>query len=802
MHAIRRLFPSARAVRGALALLVFGATLATGCLDRPVSPSEPNTTNIVVEKVLQERVDKIDLLFMIDNSASMADKQEILAAAVPQLVRRLVQPICLDDAGNPTGENHPCTTGTPEFEPVIDIHVGIVTSSLGAHGGNVCTDDAEQNDRAHLLPDVRPGLPEAAPGAGFLWWNPGSETFTDAQVDAFASDFSAHVKAAGEAGCGFEASLESWYRFLIDPEPPSAVKREGGATVTTRGPCADASNNPSPDADSVICRQRKDFLRPDSLVAIIMMSDENDCSIRDSDVGWYVSTTSNGSVQVPLAKPTAACAADPNSPCCRSCADTSPVPAGCDTSGCPGDLDPSSTDKTNHRCWDQKRRFGIDFLYPVQRYANALKQTFLCTKRLDLAMGDANDNGGIDFDECADDAAGTLNPLYSGVGGKTRDPALVFLAGIVGVPWQDIATDETLNDPANLEYRTAAELDDRWDWVTGDSVTPPQDPLMAESVAPRPGTHPLGPQFDPKDPSSPAGANPINGHEWLPESVQIGDLQYACVFPLTNQDDCDAAAPGEPCDCKGVTAAVGSGSYDKANPLCQSGSGYSSTQVQAKAYPGLRELGVLRAYGENSIVASICPKITGGDPQAPGYGYNPAVSAIIERLKSALGGRCLPRTIAVNPDGTVPCKVLEANLQGGACDCSQPGRVALGDPSVEGGAKLDAAVKSQLQKDKYCGGPDQPACSDYCVCMVQAYTGSDKQNCETQVDFTPDAGWCYVDPLDPPIGQKLGNPEIVERCEASDKRILRVEPTPGSIAYITCLGAPFSGSTAAAGDGG
>ena len=42
---------------------------------------------------------KIDLLLMIDNSRSMADKQEILGAAVPDLVERLANPPCVDPSG-------------------------------------------------------------------------------------------------------------------------------------------------------------------------------------------------------------------------------------------------------------------------------------------------------------------------------------------------------------------------------------------------------------------------------------------------------------------------------------------------------------------------------------------------------------------------------------------------------------------------------------------------------------------------------------------------------------------------------
>src|SRR5262245_5448571 len=77
--------------------------LAAGCLDRPVSPATPQTTNVFVEAATQNVIDKIDLLFMIDSSASMKDKQLILEDAVPVLVKRLVTPRCLDAAKNNVG---------------------------------------------------------------------------------------------------------------------------------------------------------------------------------------------------------------------------------------------------------------------------------------------------------------------------------------------------------------------------------------------------------------------------------------------------------------------------------------------------------------------------------------------------------------------------------------------------------------------------------------------------------------------------------------------------------------------------
>jgi hypothetical protein len=211
-----------RAGLAGLASVVALASVATGCLDRPVAPQEPQTTNLVVEKILQEKVDKIDLLFMIDNSISMADKQVILSEAVPQLVSRLVTPILID--------------GVPEFDPVRDIHIGVISSSIAGHGGNVCANEnsatATPNDKGQLMPFVRPGL-NSYQGKGFLWWDPDNKGGGESSDAALINDFRAHVTATGEIGCGFEASLESWYRFLIDPEPHTTVTMENNVQVVS-----------------------------------------------------------------------------------------------------------------------------------------------------------------------------------------------------------------------------------------------------------------------------------------------------------------------------------------------------------------------------------------------------------------------------------------------------------------------------------------------------------------------------------------------------------------------------------------
>ena len=125
-------------------LAITAAGTAGGCLTRPIAPVDSRTTSLVVEKLAASAVDKIDLLLVVDNSASMADKQKILGLAIPDLIVGLVNPPCLDPTGatvamQPGGPLEKCPVGSQrEFPPVIDIHVGLISSSLGSFGTNGC----------------------------------------------------------------------------------------------------------------------------------------------------------------------------------------------------------------------------------------------------------------------------------------------------------------------------------------------------------------------------------------------------------------------------------------------------------------------------------------------------------------------------------------------------------------------------------------------------------------------------------------------------------------------------------------
>ncbi len=761
-----------------IASLGVAAAITGGCLQRPVEPQDPKTNNVYVDQIRQTAVDKIDLLFMIDNSISMADKQEILADAVPVLVNRLIAPNCVDGMGNPTGgtvdSNGECPGGSSaEFNAIEDIHIGVVTSSLGGHGGEVCsgtnTDMNTPNDHGQLLGSVRAGLPQYNGTSGFLAWDPtGMKNMPPGEGNAatLIANFTDHVISAGETGCGYEASLEAWYRFLIDPEPPQSVDQVNGVS-TKMG------------IDQTILTQRDAFLRPDSLVAVVMLTDENDCSIIDEGQGWLVGLQSSGGAPFQMPAATSVCATAPNDPCCRSCAsnEAGGPPAGCgalsaDAACAASPLD-ASEDNLNLRCFQQKRRFGFDLLYPTQRYVNGL-----------TALEVPNQAGVM-----------VQNPLYTPKGDKpARDKSLVFLAGLIGVPWQDVATEETRGADRALTYMTAEELiqNNRWDMILGavDNGTLPSDPLMIETVDPRTGSHPLtGEAVAPATSNNPQ-ENEINGHEQ--GVTKRDDLQYACIFPLLESRLCmgGAGAAASACDCNPEDV-------DRNRPLCQppGGGAAGTTQYFAKAYPGLRHLQVLKDFGPNAIVASICPKNIDavGDPASdPDYGYNPAVGAIINRLKEALTGKCLPRQLVpeTNPDlpnfGQVPCAVIEATFDPGtgcpACS-SLPGRQ---DPKEE----IRPAVIQNLQQTGQCGGAAAP-CSSLCLCEIQQLTGGDLNACQTQLAPPNDIyGYCYIDAAtDPPIG----DPALVERCPPTQKRLLNFVgsdiPAPGAVAFIACIGA-------------
>jgi hypothetical protein len=720
-----------RMLLGSTGLATLIGIAGSGCLSREVVSREPTTKSSFVSAVPNKAIDKIDVLLAIDNSSSMGDKQKFLAAAVPKLVSRLVTPNCVDDDGKVLGASNlqagkaVCANGKAEFEAINDIHIGVVTSSLGGLGGNECATDPKRtfNDRGQLIKRDGAGTPIAQIEPGnFLAWYPPATRNADAVAPTRAylkqEDLSKGtqdlVKGAGETGCGFEAQLESVYHFLIAPDPWEAIKVEG-AKATYDG------------LDKELLKQRADFLRPDSLVAVIMLTDEDDSSadpLAVQGAGW--SFTSDG-----LTRPgTSACAANynptganvgvgPNDPKCQTClAKASASDPSC-VAGFP------TPDRGNTRYFHMKQRYGIDPQYPVSRYVRGLSQ-----KRVPARAAEHDGNGtyvGDAKSECT-------NPLFAkkvydgsepfdatvadkgcNVAVGDRDPSLVFFAIIGGVPNELLVT-----APGEEKGKLTGK---QWEAILGrDPATFDYtgiDPRMIQSITPRDGR---------PGPGSPdALANdPLNKshRDWKTETAGVGqgalnDLQFACTFPLPGGPD-GFQRPGTPnSDCSPSSDA----------PLC-TGTGGARTQVRAKAYPTVRQFMVARALGDQGIAASLCPQET-ENTNSELYGYTPAVSTIVDRLKNALTGQCLPRKFNVKADGTIDCLMLEV-LPEGATTC---------DPA-KNKKKPEAAIEAKFREGLIAAKDTERAKRTICeVTPVVTAPGSDCGPGDKP-------GWCYVQNTD------------------------------------------------------
>lgn len=744
--------------------LMLGAAGA-GCLARPVGQQPPTTKVNFTSKISQQAVDKVDLVFAIDNSASMGDKQKILADAVPNLLEGLLRPVCVDadgkpDAGNtradPTGtkENRfGCPDGyDPEFKPVTDMHIGIVSSSLGNFGGDVCEMGKDrQNDKAHLL-NFNPGggQVDLAKPSNFLAWFPQSAENADpkrhpvpatpvGQIDPLIESFQQLVVGTGQNGCGLEAQLESVYRFLVQPDPWDTITVDKNKA------------NLGEPVDIELLQQRADFLRPDSLVAIIMLTDEDDSSadpLALGGQGWAFmaknfpgSRVPRGSAQQGTTAPrgTSVCDTDPGDPGCTSCGfQTLADSSGCDPKlpdcqkinndpNCkePGLADkagdgvngyyPPTDDELNVRFHQMKRRYGIDPQYPIKRYVDGFTKTKVPDRKAEHVINEKGQIAGYtSTGKCTNPLFAARLPRegenYCNLPLGTRTPDLVFFAVVGGVPNQLLHFDP--NDPDKSRITND-------DWVKilgkdpGNFDTSGIDPHMIQSVEPRTGLE--GPA-----PKGSNGSDPIHGREWDTEKK---DLQYACTFDLPADMQRTCGADDGSCDCG--SSAVGN------PPLCDDG----TKQIKAKAYPTIREFQVVRALGDQGIIASLCP-IQLTDKDSPTYGYKPAVAAIIDRLKNALTTQCLPQKLTRASDGAVPCLVLaqlsdDTDFSGG---CKG---IGLEDPKKE---ILDIFKQQQRAESGNVsdGGVDLAARH---VCVVPQGFVAAGDTCKDETSKK----WCYVE---------------------------------------------------------
>jgi hypothetical protein len=152
--------------------------------------------------------------------------------------------------------------------------------------------------------------------------------------------------------------------------------------------------------------------------------------------------------------------------------------------------------------------------------------------------------------------------------------------------------------------------------------------------------------------TSPEGTDPVSGREFITDSTiaehqgLLVDLEYACTFALAKPRACDdAATQADPtlfdsCECEPPLAGTGAFTHAQVPAVCNDAK--PTQQDYAKAYPTVRELLLAELLGKvpganEGVVSSICPiHAVEGEAGDPLYGYRPAMSAIVNRLKGNL----------------------------------------------------------------------------------------------------------------------------------------------------------------------
>jgi hypothetical protein len=170
----------------------------------------------------------------------------------------------------------------PTFPPVRDLHIAVVSSDMGIAGVDFaeCRADGGDDGRLRHTPhgdNCDPEYPQ--------WLSFGQADSNPAQ-GKFASDL-ACMTSLGTSGCGYEQSLESPLKALW----PKHFRDDTGAEITpnpfrfisTRAE-GTWGRGDAPEAEG----GNAGFLRPameksPSLVVLLVVSDEDDCSVKSTE---------------------------------------------------------------------------------------------------------------------------------------------------------------------------------------------------------------------------------------------------------------------------------------------------------------------------------------------------------------------------------------------------------------------------------------------------------------------------------------------------------------------------------------
>lgn len=187
---------------------------------------------------------QVDLVFMIDNSPSMAPKQQKLKAQFPSLISALKDPV----------------DGT-----LPDLRIAIVDSDLGTGGQQPQDSNCGPNSSngGSVYGDLGRFQMINASACGVLDSGARWLEYTQGKPVNFAGDistvFGCLATGVGTTGCGYEHQLQSLeFAFVV-----GQIGNEAQHAVTATNP--------------------QGFLRPSAYLGLVILSDEDDCSAATND---------------------------------------------------------------------------------------------------------------------------------------------------------------------------------------------------------------------------------------------------------------------------------------------------------------------------------------------------------------------------------------------------------------------------------------------------------------------------------------------------------------------------------------
>ncbi|HVR63053.1 MAG TPA: hypothetical protein VMU50_14220 [Polyangia bacterium] len=209
---------------GAGAGLLFSA-----CVEHTLAPPAP-VIDRSETRVTVTGTQKLDIVFMIDNSDSMEEEQGNLIRNFPRFMTAL----------------QATTRDVP-----LDVHIGVISSDLGAGQEEIvgCHPGGDGGVFQHKALGQH-GTCTAVPRGTYIAASPAGNNFDGPIEDVFSC-----IAELGRGGCGFEHQLASLRRAL------------GG------------------DPSAQMPPENAGFLRPDARLGIVLITDEDDCSAPpDSDL--------------------------------------------------------------------------------------------------------------------------------------------------------------------------------------------------------------------------------------------------------------------------------------------------------------------------------------------------------------------------------------------------------------------------------------------------------------------------------------------------------------------------------------